>query len=109
MKAKSRDGPSFANRMSLRDIHALIESETRVYFRKGGRIGAKQIEKGYPSGVMISVSHDGDKKKLIFEMAVGPKYELIYVPFCGEKDIDLPLALNDLKKNQERQESGHQA
>lgn len=107
LKTKSRDGPSFADKVPLRDFHKLIEQEIVVYFRKEGRIGAEQIEKGYLTGVITSVSCDGDRKEFIFEIGVGPKYNRIFMPFC-EEDIDLPRALKDLRR-EERQESEHQA
>lgn len=104
MKAKSRDGPSFAESILVKDFHALIDLEIEVYFRKEGWLGRQQIERGFFSGVIISVSQDADRQKMFFEIGIGPKYNRIHLPFCGEEDINLIRALKDLKKERQKSE-----
>jgi hypothetical protein len=88
-----REGPISCR---VRDIHDLIDLKVRIYFNQEENVGQCQKERGYEFGVLVGVTHDADRKKLVFEIAVGlgDKGHI----YAWEKDIDIPRALGDLAK-----------
>jgi len=80
----------------VRDIHDLIDFKVRVYFNQKENLGQCQKERGHEFGILVGVTHEADRKILVFEIAVGlGNNGHIYA--C-EKDIDISRALDDLVK-----------